>query len=691
MKNKLDNQPAGNQLLFYSTLILGIAVLPHFFNIRASVMISFLALIAIKFASATVAPWLSRRWGILACAILFFSNSAWHYGIPLGRDPGVSFLIVLLGLKILESRTRRDLRIVLFLGFFVVVTHFLYFPNLILVVYLFTIVLATIWMLIQISHVNPERFLRSDLRLMLRMAIQAIPFALILFFLFPRFAGSLWLLQSPSSTSTTGMSDIMSMGTVSNLVESEEIAFTATFANQSIPPKWARYWRAGVLWSTDGKTWRQNRNLQHQQRNIRTSGPPYHYDINLDNNRGKWLYILDTVANAPTRTKLTVDGYLKRSPNSKKFAGYSVQSFLQYQDFTINDQLRILGTEIEPRLITPRMRELIDRNVSEVSVNGHVRAKEIANQFLRYFGEQPFSYTLRPARLFSDNPVDEFLFQSREGFCEHYAASFTTLMRGAGIPARVVVGYLGGELNPRANQITVRQSDAHAWSEYWSEENGWSRIDPTAAIAPERINNAINFLESFNQNGKVSFASYNLSWFENLIQEARWFSALAKVQWNRWFVGYDHLRQQKLLDYMGLGNFDPVRLIGLAFLFAILVLTVIAIVFFFRERLPQAKHIKAYQEWCSKLATLGMEKLHHESSMDYCRRIVKLLPDHEPATSSGRSTEFIAEFCVINQLYSDVQYSNKPDNAMAIELESRIKQFNKLMKQTDLRIIASGS
>lgn len=688
MKNQLDSQLATRHQLISCITILVLVMIPHYFNIHSNIIVSFMILAGIKLASIRIVPALVNRWVILLFSVICFSISAWHYGVPLGRDPGVSFLIILLGLKLLESKTRRDLRIILFLGFFAVITHFLYFPAFPLVTFLFLIVLAITWMLIQISHVDPQRYRFADIKLMLRITLQAIPFALILFFLFPRFAGSLWLLQSPSSTSTTGMSSEMSMGSVSNLVESDEIAFTATFTGKP-PPGWARYWRAGVLWQTDGKTWREGPSIRDDYRKLIARGDFYQYDINLENSNNKWLFALDAVNTKPDNIKITSEGYLKRHINKKRFARYQVNSALTYQDFTITPEIEKLGLELDPNLITPRMRDLINEQINKAGNHNNL-ADNLARQFLHYFNHNPFSYTLRPATLFSDNPVDEFLFQSREGFCEHYAASFVTLMRGANIPARVVVGYLGGEFNPRANQITVRQADAHAWAEYWSETNGWTRVDPTAAIAPDRINRSINLAASLNQNGRVSFNIGDPGWIKTLIREARWYSSLAKVQWNRWFVGYDHIRQKKLLTYFGLGSIDITHLIGFAFLLAVGVLTVIALVFFIHEKNIESPEKQLYKEFCALLDSVGVGKSSYEGSISFNQRLIKVINQYSGDIDLVQRNNLIADVTKINQLYSNIQYGTQANIESVDQLRTRIKQLKKQLKDFNFHATESA-
>jgi len=555
MKNNLDTKLAGTRLSNLSSTLLAVAVAPHISHINVTVIASFYFLVALKYLANWRWRFLQSKWVVISAAIVCFSNSAWIYGVPLGRDPGVSFLIVLLGLKILESRSRRDARIVLILGYFMVVTHFLYFAQFATVIFLCVVVLAITWLMIQIGHVKPKPYVKEDIKLTLSMFAQAIPFALILFFLFPRFSGFFGFIPSPSQSGTTGMSDVMSMGTFSDLAQSDETAFTATFENGNIPPAGSRYWRAGVFWFSDGR-----------------------------------LYSLDQPESAPYGTNLRPDAYLSRANRGQQLSRYKLTSHINYRDLTINVEQRSRGVEVFPDSVTPRMKNFVTEKVQSVSINNTFKATDLANSLMRHFNTNEYIYTLQPPILLSQNPIDEFLFDSMQGFCEHYASTFATLLRVAGVPARVVVGYLGGEYNPVTNQIVVIQSDAHAWTEFWDETQGWVRADPTTAIAPERINNSINIDQSLGEDGHVKFMSYNLTFLENIAREARWYGAFAKIQWNRWFVGYDNTRQKALLEELGIDNINPAQLIGTAFFIGLLVLLFTSNALLELEKIPDTSH-----------------------------------------------------------------------------------------------------
>ncbi len=658
MKNPLETQNAGKRLSTSAIVLLSLAVLPHVNHLHYSILLSFGLMVLLKLLAIYRYPLLGNRWIILVAAVLFFSNSSWHYGIPVGRDPGVSFLIVLLGLKLMESRTRRDARIVLILGYFVVVTHFLFFVSAPVILFLFVIVAAITWLIIQLGHVEPDRHLRSDVSLTGKMIVQAIPFALILFFLFPRFGGALWLLQSPSDSGVTGMSDTMSMGSIASLVESSDVAFTATFDDGNLPPNWARYWRAGVLWFSDGRNWIKGPKLGQSEGKAEARGGSYYYEIDIPTTRGNWMYALDIPTRVPGQTSLSPDLVLSGITAGKPLIRYTVESSLLYRNKIISPQQKQRGAELLPGIVTRRIERLIDQFRDALGAKAS-DATAFSNMIFRHFNELPFSYTLRPALLTSNAPVDEFLFETREGFCEYYAASYATLMRAAGFPARIVIGYLGGEYNPRANQLTIRQSDAHAWAEYWSESDGWIRADPTAAIAPERIQSPINYDLSMSADGNVRYMPLQLEFLEILLRETRWYSALAKQQWDRWFVGFDQNRQRLLLQSLGMEKFSLHTVAVTGFLVSLAVLVSIVIVFIRRDVNDVERSVRLYTQFCKKMARNGVTRENWEGPEDFCNKCVSEFPN------------LAGEIYRITRIYTSIRYySNKEENRInQLEIE----------------------
>ena len=347
-----------------------------------------------------------------------------------------------------------------------------------------------------------------------------------------------------------------------------------------------------------------------------------------------------------------------QSPTSPVFR-YRLESEINRPNRQMDGYQREQGLQFPTSHVTTRMIRLAESLMENSS-----DATGYANVLLAHFNSNPFSYTLQPPLLGSNRPVDEFLFDSRQGFCEHYAAAFVTMMRVAGYPARVVIGYLGGELNPRANQITVRQSDAHAWTEYWSENLGWVRVDPTAAIAPERIDNSIDLENSLAGNNMVQFVGSELGALANLLREARWFADLAKLKWDRWVVGFDHDRQQTLLSNLGLKDIALHILGAIAFLVSVTLLGIVAVILYRREKSRSDPVQKIWNQYCRKLARQGLVRQPFEGPMDFLRRARAKFPQADN------------QLTLITENYMTLRYG-VPDNTGRLDvLETAIRKLN---------------
>ncbi len=629
------------RLVLLSVGLLTLAVLPHFNHIQAEIILIFLGFASWRCFAARFL-WLPRnRWVIYLFAIIGFTVAAWYYGAPLGRDPGVAFLVIMLGLKCMEMSSRRDVSIVILLGLFMVVTHFLYADGIWWSAPLLALVAALAWLMAQMEHVEPGRYIGSDIKLVAKMLVQALPFVIILFYLFPRLAGSVYLFQSEQETTVTGLNDTLTMGSVSNLIQSDDIAFTASFFDQEAPPPEKRYWRGSVLWFTDGRHWtrglgRAGSFLKQPPLSNSDGVTLQRYQIDLESSAQNWLFSLDYPVLIPTDAEIDVDHhlYVKRKPEAK--FSYSLGSSYAPLIEPLNDPARMRSLDPGNTIVTPRLEKLINQ-----FKQGAQSQSEIVRRVLQHYRDNEFIYTLQPPLLKSNAPVDEFLFDSRRGFCGHYASSFATIMRIADIPARLVVGYLGGEHNPRTNKIVVRQSDAHAWVEIWQAESGWNRVDPTVAIAPDRIQFPIDFNTSINSEGSVLFSIGN---FRGLAIELEWFKDSIKAAWNRWFTAFDQDTQKQLLKFLGLDQLDT-RLLSIgSFIGALGLLTMLSLVLFYRDRVKPDMVVQIYRKFCRKMQKAGLSRHPSEGPVDFSNRAERDFPHLKN------------QICRITQQFIDLRY-----------------------------------
>ncbi len=621
----IESTPGGQRLLYISIGLLTLTALPHFNHLRFEVMAVFLCLVSYRCMAARY-RWLPRnRWIVYAFAAIGFTIAAWYYGPPIGRDPGVAFLVIMLGLKSVEITSRRDVGIVVMLGLFTVMTHFLYADGIQWTLPLLVLVVALFWLLAQMEHATPKPFMLSDLRLVGKMLVQALPVVIILFYLFPRLSGALYLFQGDTSEGISGLSESLKMGTISNLIESEEIAFTASFFDQTPPSAQERYWRGNNFWVTDGREWTRGGHGTHLIRKdrgaVRSSN--FRYEIELEPSNQNWLFSLDHPLEAPERAWLQGDHHLISREPVKKVLRYQLDAVSFQGVDALSEQEKQLALTLGDTVITPRLEKLI-----ETFTEGATSSVMVANRALQYFNQNNFIYSLSPPLLASEAPVDEFMFESQKGFCGHYASSFATMMRYAGIPARIVVGYLGGDYNPRSNQIVVRQSDAHAWTEIWQENRGWIRVDPTAAVAPERVEGSID-LDSLGSDGRVLFDSSNLSGLKRLVIEAVWIKDAIKAKWNRWFINFDNDRQKELLKSLGLDKFDFRYVSIIAFLVALVLLSLVSLWLFRGERKKVDPVSKLVKQFDQKMRKLGVPRNPNEGPRDFQARATQAFPHLE--------------------------------------------------------------
>lgn len=544
------------------------------------------------------------------------------YGYFLGRDPCVAFLFVLVAAKFAEVRRTSDTTLLLCLAAFLLLTQYFYSQSVLSAIVTLPAVIALGNALVVMRDPGRQSTTSVRLRLVGKLLLQGLPLATLLFFVFPRLPGPLWSLPE-DSMATTGLSDSMAPGSIGALSQSSAVAFRVEFDDKdSIPPPSLRYWRGPVLSEFDGRRWsaspvRQYVSLDPQGADETPGG--IDYTVMLQPHRQDWMFALESPLSLPGRTNSTARRQAplaRMTHDGQLIADQPVSSLVRYRQRSLPGASNVFALEPGDETLA-----LAGRNTRTLTLADELRAREpddtaYAHAVLRRFNEEPYHYTLSP-RLLGDAPVDEFLFDTREGFCEHYAAAFVVMMRAVGIPSRVVTGYLGGEMN--GDYMIVRQSDAHAWAESWIDDR-WQRFEPTGAVAPSRIEHGLaaalpdSTLVPRFSGGWLT--SVNLRW--DAINHA----------WQRLVVDFDNDSQSAFWKRLGLPDPALWQLVALVLAGAGLwCLAVLRLPDLHRHRgLPPVE--AAWRRFTAALERHRIVRGAHERAPSYIGRAAVALPDH---------------------------------------------------------------
>ncbi len=480
---------------------------------------------------------LPKRWLLTLITVACIIAIVTDFHTLFGREVGVTLLMLLVTLKLMELRAARDAMVLIYLACFIIVTNFFYSQSMLTALYLLAtlMVVMTTWIHLQVGHIA----LKPRLRIAAVLLLQAIPLTLILFVLFPRVQGPLWGLPQDAYASS-GLDDKMSPGSLSRLSLSDAVAFRVSYAAEP-PRREQMYWRGPVLWDFDGRTWTPGRTARGISPQLTRLEQVIDYTVTLEPHNKTWLFTLDMPDQISVPARITSDFQVLSTEPVHARLRYQARSHLAFKANLRETEPQIQRALQLPQSLDPRARELAASWRADAADDAAVMRSA-----LDYFNRQSFQYTLEPP-LLGVNGIDDFLFTTRKGFCEHYASAFVFLMRAAHIPARVVTGYQGGELNAMGGYYIVRQSDAHAWAEVWLAGRGWVRVDPTAAIAPARVQ--INMAAAVPDRAALPFmARTPPTWLLNLRLNM---DALA-FRWNQWVLGYDSERQFALLTRLGM-------------------------------------------------------------------------------------------------------------------------------------------
>ena len=606
------------------------------------------------------------RWVKAALIASGFAGIWFSYRSLIGLEPTVALLLTAFALKLIELAKRKDAYVLLFLGYFICLTEFLFSQDILIVLYsLLNVVLITT-ALVALHQPGEHQFNRGTIRLAGTMVLQALPLMVVLFFLFPRI-GPLWTVPLKSHTARTGMSDFMKPGDVSRLSQSDEVAFRAQFEGD-IPARSSLYWRGLVFSKLEEGAWRSLRyyDLPPTERRaapVERIGDRVSYSVIMEPTQQNWLYSL--------RYAQSSSPGVMNAPDFRLFTPVELEDQYRYAadswpDATLEPDLSDWRRDVELRLpggANPRTRQWAQSLRADLDSDAAMVAA-----VLDRFRTGAFTYTLQPPLLSNDDPMDQFLFETRRGFCEHYAYAFVVAMRAAGIPARVVAGYQGGEVNPVNRTVIVHQFDAHAWAEVWLEGEGWRRVDPTASVSPDRIEwgleRAVAAEGTFLAESPLSPLRFrSVNWVNQLRLR---YDALT-YRWQSWVVGFDSEQQFKFLQNL-FGEVSGRRFAAVLLGTWGVALGLIAINLLRKPRinrltLPDRKYLGV----CDRLAALGLAREAGESPRSYAARVARVRPDWAEA------------FLQISDMYYDLAYADTDGHGAAEE--ERLARFLRAVRE----------
>ena len=588
------------------------------------------------------------------------------YGQWFSVEPMVALLMLALTLKLLEIRIRRDYVVVVYLCYFAIACSFLFDQSFLHSVLGLVATIVTTMALLQVNSLQ-DRVL-ANMRLAVMMLLHSVALMLVLLLVLPRL-NPLWSVPLQSGSGVTGVGDSLSPGDFGNLIQSNKLALRVTFTNEPIARQ-QMYWRGLVFEEFDGRRWTR---AEPASLTARKAGsldntslftakslekfPQVDYEIIMEPSGRRWLYGLPMAqvtfsGGALHYTEQTE--ILRQSPVQQRLQ-YPVTSYVGahrlYHELTPLDYQRLTAL---PEGYNPKARAAAQQWRAQAGTD-----KAYIDKVLAFYRDS-FIYTLSPPTLGKDS-VDEFLFDSQRGFCEHFASSFTVMMRNVGIPARVVVGYQGGQWNQQERYLSVYQRDAHAWTEVWLAGEGWTRIDPTAAVSPERVEQGLEAALNEQDREQINtgyssirlLASLNLKW-QNF-----------DYRWQRWVLGYDAKAQKNILERY-LGDVTPTKL-ALAIVIPLLALGIIISLWLMRDswRLVSPEK-RIYQQLQKRLSNVGVKQQSGESIAHYCDRVAQQYPQWQ------------ANMEVIKRAFDAIFYQ-PPVTSQSAHITQQVKRIKQAM------------
>ncbi len=609
--------------LFLLAVIGGIMLMqvphtPWWCSVLTAVVLVWRAVLALR-----AQPMVHWSWRILLLMLTVLATWKSH-GSLLGKEPGVTLIVVLLALKTLELRARRDAFVIFFLGFFTLLTHFFFSQSLLTAAGVLLALLGLLTALVNAHMPVGRPPLAQAAGIAVRMAALGAPIMLLAFMLFPR-VSPLWGMPGEDTATRTGLSGTMRVGQIAELVLDDRIAMRVKFDGE-VPAQRDLYFRGPVLGDFDGAVWTPTESPQTldptMAAQLEVLGDPVSYEVTLEPHQRSWLLLLEATAERPetseTRVFMTRDLQWLSSRAITSLIRYKAQSHVQFRH---GPRQAVAGlrvfTEL-PAQSNPRTQAWA-RELGQ-TLDGDPEA--VINEILSRLRTGGYTYTLDPG-VYGQHTADEFWFDRKEGFCEHIASSFVIAMRAAGIPARIVTGYQGGERNAIDDYWIVRQRDAHAWAEVWLAGQGWVRVDPTSAVAPGRTGSLQRLTAP---QGAIASAMQALS--PDLVSRMRQVWDAVNNRWNQWVLNYTQDRQLDLLKKLG---FESPSWTDLAYvLIAVVVLVSLAgAAWMVWERQQHDPWLRLLERVRRRLRALGLEAGPASTPRTLARELREQLGDEE--------------------------------------------------------------
>jgi transglutaminase-like putative cysteine protease len=654
------------RILVFLLSSVGLITLPHIENIPSPIFAFFASMLGWRFLTIWKKNWLPHKIIIflvtLSGLLLMFSQfrSIW------GRDAGTSLFVLALGLKLLEIKSQRDLYLITYLAFVVATSLFLYEQSILMALYILFVCCALLATLVTINSQQPQTL--AALKKSAIIIAQALPIAAVLFVLFPRVEAPRWMLFKNETHKKLGLQDSIEPGSITDLGMSPELVFRVKFKGE-IPSQDKLYWRGPAYSYTDGKRWTHSGDMVMNPYLDTPSfkGKAYEYTLLMEPQIQQWVFALDLPEkfSANLQQNGTYQLISMEPPNSR--AEYQITSYPDYNTGYLTkseyrDNLQL------PDDISAEIKALVTK------LHGFDKPPEVFIQsLLQHFKNEDFHYTLKPP-LMEEKPIETFLFKTRYGFCSHYATAFVYLMRVANIPARVIGGYQGGEMNKVGQFLEVRQADAHAWAEVWIENKGWIRIDPTAAVAPQRVEQGVNVDRQL-ANQEVDFSPTNasdVSWLKQIRQ--MW--QTVDYSWQRWIINYDHANQSQFLSALGIHNLRTMLYVMLCI---ITVITAVLAWFLLKNNRHQVdKVVQVYDKFCQKLTKAQLTRRSSEGAQDFAARACAHLPTYSEQIQA------------ITALYINLRYGKNPSPQLFEQFKQHVNAFTlskQILKKKLLKIL----